>query len=141
MKESRRGGGIHSGKPNPFPQTSKTEDGAVARIIWTEPALQDIDAIADYISLDKPDVARRLPRSTRICTSGATCTTSPERLSASCTQGHSISSFSHSTVLYSFIDTRKMPFISFISCGLRGEIRANRADEPQSQCLREFTRT
>jgi toxin ParE1/3/4 len=31
----------------------------VARIIWTEPALQDLDEIADYISLDKPTVARR----------------------------------------------------------------------------------
>ena len=25
----------------------------MARIIWTEPALHDLDAIADYISLDK----------------------------------------------------------------------------------------
>jgi toxin ParE1/3/4 len=31
----------------------------VARIIWTEPALQDLDEIADYISLDKPTAARR----------------------------------------------------------------------------------
>ena len=32
----------------------------MARVIWTEPALQDLDANADYISLDKPDAARRL---------------------------------------------------------------------------------
>lgn len=31
----------------------------MARIIWTEPALQDLDGIADYISLDKPEAARR----------------------------------------------------------------------------------
>lgn len=31
----------------------------MARIIWTEPALQDLDEIADYISLDKPTAARR----------------------------------------------------------------------------------
>lgn len=29
----------------------------MARIIWTEPALQDLDEIADYISLDKPAAA------------------------------------------------------------------------------------
>jgi toxin ParE1/3/4 len=29
----------------------------VARIIWTEPALVDLDQIADYISLDKPTAA------------------------------------------------------------------------------------
>ena len=26
----------------------------MAQIIWTEPALQDLDAVADYIALDKP---------------------------------------------------------------------------------------
>lgn len=31
----------------------------MARLIWTEPALQDLDAIADYIALDKPDAARK----------------------------------------------------------------------------------
>jgi toxin ParE1/3/4 len=31
----------------------------VARIIWTEPALYDLDEIADYISLDKPLAAER----------------------------------------------------------------------------------
>ena len=31
----------------------------MARIIWTEPALQDLDRIADYISLDKPAAASR----------------------------------------------------------------------------------
>ena len=32
----------------------------MAKVIWTEPALSDLDAIADYIALDKPDAARRL---------------------------------------------------------------------------------
>lgn len=31
----------------------------MARLIWTEPALADLDAIADYIALDKPDAATR----------------------------------------------------------------------------------
>jgi toxin ParE1/3/4 len=31
----------------------------MARIIWTEPALQDLDQIADYISLDKPTAASK----------------------------------------------------------------------------------
>ncbi len=31
----------------------------MARIIWTEPALVDLDQIADYISLDKPTAARQ----------------------------------------------------------------------------------
>ena len=32
----------------------------MAEIIWTEPALADLDQIADYIALDKPDAAKRL---------------------------------------------------------------------------------
>jgi toxin ParE1/3/4 len=32
----------------------------MAQIIWTEPALSDLDAIADYIALDKPEAGRRL---------------------------------------------------------------------------------
>ena len=31
----------------------------MAELIWTEPALQDLDAIADYMALDKPEAARR----------------------------------------------------------------------------------
>ncbi len=31
----------------------------MAQIIWTEPALNDLDAIADYIALDKPLSAQR----------------------------------------------------------------------------------
>lgn len=30
----------------------------MAEIIWTEPALHDLDAIADYIALDNPDAAK-----------------------------------------------------------------------------------
>jgi hypothetical protein len=30
----------------------------MAQIIWTEPALSDLDAIADYIALDKPEGVR-----------------------------------------------------------------------------------
>lgn len=29
-------------------------------VIWTEPALNDLDAIADYIALDNPDAASSL---------------------------------------------------------------------------------
>jgi toxin ParE1/3/4 len=34
----------------------------MAALIWTEPALQDLDAIADYIALDSPPAARELVR-------------------------------------------------------------------------------
>lgn len=34
----------------------------MARIIWTEPALQELDEIADYISLDNPAAAKKLVR-------------------------------------------------------------------------------
>jgi toxin ParE1/3/4 len=32
----------------------------MAELIWTEPALQDLDAIADYIALEDAQAARRL---------------------------------------------------------------------------------
>ena len=32
----------------------------MAEVIWTEPALSDLDAIADYIALDKPEAAKAL---------------------------------------------------------------------------------
>ena len=32
----------------------------MAQIIWTEPALSDLDAIAEYIALDKPSAATSL---------------------------------------------------------------------------------
>lgn len=31
----------------------------MAEVIWTEPALQDLDAIADYIAIDDPSAASR----------------------------------------------------------------------------------
>jgi toxin ParE1/3/4 len=31
----------------------------MARLIWTEPALVDLDAVAEYIALDKPAAASR----------------------------------------------------------------------------------
>ncbi len=34
----------------------------MARLIWTEPALQDLEQIADYIALDDPAAAKRLIR-------------------------------------------------------------------------------
>jgi toxin ParE1/3/4 len=34
----------------------------MARVIWAEPALLDLDAIADYIAFDKPEAARKLAR-------------------------------------------------------------------------------
>lgn len=32
----------------------------MAEIVWTEPALSDLDAIADYIALENPEAAREL---------------------------------------------------------------------------------
>lgn len=32
----------------------------MAQVIWTEPALEDLDRIADYISLDNPTAAKKL---------------------------------------------------------------------------------
>jgi toxin ParE1/3/4 len=32
----------------------------MAQIVWTEPALSDLNEIAEYIALDKPNAARRL---------------------------------------------------------------------------------
>ena len=34
----------------------------MARLIWTEPALADLEVIADYIALDNPAAASRLVR-------------------------------------------------------------------------------
>jgi plasmid stabilization system protein ParE len=34
----------------------------MAQIVWAEPALQDLDAIADFIALDDPEAAKRLVR-------------------------------------------------------------------------------
>lgn len=34
----------------------------MARIIWTDPALEQLDEVADYISLDDPVAAKRLVR-------------------------------------------------------------------------------
>ena len=34
----------------------------MARIIWTEPAPQELDEIADYISLDNPTAAKNVVR-------------------------------------------------------------------------------
>ena len=32
----------------------------MAQVVWTEPALADLDAIADYIAIDNPGAARAL---------------------------------------------------------------------------------
>lgn len=32
----------------------------MAEVVWTEPALADLDAIADYIALEDPNAARSL---------------------------------------------------------------------------------
>ena len=32
----------------------------MAQVIWTEPALSDLDALAEYIALDKPSAAINL---------------------------------------------------------------------------------
>jgi len=34
----------------------------MVEVIWTEPALNDLDAVADYIALDNPVAARELVR-------------------------------------------------------------------------------
>ena len=34
----------------------------MAQIVWTEPALNDLDAIADYIALESPTAAAELVR-------------------------------------------------------------------------------
>lgn len=34
----------------------------MARVIWTDPALSDLEGIADYIALDDPEAAKRLVR-------------------------------------------------------------------------------
>ena len=34
----------------------------MAEVIWTEPAVNDLDAIADYIAIENPDAARALVR-------------------------------------------------------------------------------
>ena len=34
----------------------------MAHLIWTEPALKDLETIAEYIALDKPDAAQRYVR-------------------------------------------------------------------------------
>jgi toxin ParE1/3/4 len=34
----------------------------MAKVVWTEPALSDLDAIADYIALDNPRAARDFVR-------------------------------------------------------------------------------
>ncbi len=34
----------------------------MVEVIWAEPALNDLDAIADYIALDNPEAARKLVR-------------------------------------------------------------------------------
>jgi len=34
----------------------------MAEVVWTEPALSDLDAIADYIALENPRAARKLVR-------------------------------------------------------------------------------
>jgi plasmid stabilization system protein ParE len=34
----------------------------MAKIIWADPAVQELDAIVDYIALDKPEAAHQLVR-------------------------------------------------------------------------------
>ncbi len=40
------------------PPAGQKENEPVAEIVWTEPALAELDAIADYIALDKPSAAK-----------------------------------------------------------------------------------
>jgi len=34
----------------------------MAEVVWSEPALADLDAVADYIALENPSAARKLVR-------------------------------------------------------------------------------
>lgn len=34
----------------------------MAQVVWSDPALDQLEAIADYIALDKPDTAKQLVR-------------------------------------------------------------------------------
>jgi toxin ParE1/3/4 len=60
----------------------------MARLIirWAEPALEDLDRIADYIALDKPLAARNLVR--RVMESVERLTDFPVSLQAQGTQRH-----------------------------------------------------
>ena len=51
----------------------------MAELIWTEPALSDLDIIADYIALDNPEAARDLV-SASISSRGAAGKVPAERL-------------------------------------------------------------
>jgi toxin ParE1/3/4 len=57
----------------------------MAEVIWTEPALADLDAIADYIALDHPAAARalvqRLFRHVEQLASHPECGSKPQELS------------------------------------------------------------
>ena len=62
----------------------------MARLIWTEPALQDLDAIADYIALDNPQAAKALVQ--RVFQHVEQLTTQPEkRLGAKGTEALALS--------------------------------------------------
>ena len=45
-----------------LPYGSQETNGSMAELIWTEPALHDLEAIADYISIDSPAAACQLVR-------------------------------------------------------------------------------
>jgi plasmid stabilization system protein ParE len=47
-----------------LPTISHQPDVQMAEVIWAEPALHDLDAIADYIALDNPEAARGWCRKT-----------------------------------------------------------------------------
>ncbi len=43
-----------------FPQGSQKTNGKMVQLIWTEPALSDLEAVADYIALDNLTAAKSL---------------------------------------------------------------------------------
>jgi len=47
-------------KPYIYSSRSKRKNEEMAQVVWTEPALSDLDAIAEYIALDKPSAAVNL---------------------------------------------------------------------------------
>lgn len=43
-----------------LPCASQAENAQMAQLVWTEPALSDLEGIAEYIALDNPAAASRL---------------------------------------------------------------------------------
>jgi len=47
-------------RPDLDPTPGQAPAEAMAEIVWADPSIQDLDTIAEYIALDKPEAARKL---------------------------------------------------------------------------------